>query len=303
MPTANYTVARARRDIFVRSWTPDATPVAAVQIAHGIGEHGGRYAPLAAALTASGYAVHVSDHRGHGPHCPPTDLGFFADAKGWRACLDDLHAVADEIRRRHGDIPQVFFGHSMGSFLGQTILAERGEKLAAGVLSGSNGAPPAILTLGKRIAAFENWRLGPRGKSALVQKLLFGELNRPFRPARTDFDWLSRDEAVVDAYVADPLCGFPITNALALDLVEGLGTLASPTLAARIPKSLPLYIFKGSRDPVAVNLQSLLDVYRKAGLSQVTYKEYQEARHETFNDANRLEVIADLTTWLDAHVK
>jgi len=303
MPLQTYAVARAGREIFVRAWTPEGPPVATVQIAHGIGEHGGRYAPLAEALNAAGYAVHASDHRGHGPACPPADLGFFAEKNGWRACLDDLHAVGDEMRRRHGNIPQIFFGHSMGSFLGQTILAERGEKLAAGVLSGSNGTPPAILALGKRVAAFENWRLGARGKSPLLQKLLFGELNRSFRPARTDFDWISRDEAVVDAYVRDPLCGFPVTNALALDLVDGLGTLASPALAARIPKDLPLYVFKGSRDSVAVNLQSLLDVYRKAGLKRVTYKEYPGARHETFNDTNRLEVIADLVAWLDAQVK
>jgi alpha-beta hydrolase superfamily lysophospholipase len=128
-------------------------------------------------------------------------------------------------------------------------------------------------------------------------------LNRPFRPARTDFDWLSRDAAEVDAYVQDPLCGFPVANALALDLIEGLGALASPALAARIPKDLPLYIFKGSRDSVAVNLQSLLDVYRKAGLRRVTYKEYPDARHETLNETNRAEVMADLVSWLDDNVK
>jgi len=303
MPMQTYTVARAGREIFVRAWTPDGPPAATVQISHGVGEHGGRYARLAEALTSAGYAVHASDHRGHGTSCPPADLGFFAERNGWRACLDDLHAVADEIRRRHGHIPQVFFGHSMGSFLGQTLLAERGDKFAAAVLSGSNGAPPAILALGKRVAAFENWRLGSRGKSPLVQRLLFGELNRPFKPARTEFDWLSRDEAEVDKYAQDPLCVFPVTNALALDLVEGLSTLASPALAARIPKDLPLYIFKGSRDSVAVNLQSLLDVYRKAGLKRVTYKEYPDGRHEMLNETNRAEVTADLIAWLDAQVK
>jgi alpha-beta hydrolase superfamily lysophospholipase len=302
MPLQTFTVSRAGREILVRAWTPHGPPTATVQISHGIGEHGGRYARLAEALTAAGYAVLASDHRGHGPSCLPADLGFFADRDGWRACLDDLHAVADEIRRRHGNIPQVFFGHSMGSFLGQTILAERGDGLAAAVLSGSNGAPPAILGLARRIVGFENWRLGPRGKSALVQRLLFGELNRPFKPARTDFDWLSRDESEVDKYVQDPLCGFPVTNALALDLAEGLGTLASPSLAARIPKDLPLYIFKGSRDTVAVNLRSLLDVYRKAGLRRVTYKEYPDARHEMLNETNRAEVVEDLLAWLKANV-
>ena len=181
----------------------------------------------------------------------------------------------------------------MGSFLGQTYIAEHGDKLAAAVLSGTSGPPPGILPLGKRIVAFERWRLGPRGKSPLVQALLFGEQNKPFRPARTPYDWLSRDAAEVDKYVADPLCGFPLTNQLAADLVGALANLASPTLAARIPKALPIYVFSGARDPVGAKLQGLLDVYRAAGLD-VTAKLYPDARHETLNETNRDEVTRDL---------
>jgi len=296
-------IPRAGREIFVRRWAPEGAVQAAVQIAHGLAEHSARYERLATALTAGGYVVYASDLRGHGPDGPPADLGFFADKDGWPACLDDLGAVADAIAAREGAIPQVFFGHSMGSFLGQTFVAERGEKLKAAVLSGTNGPPPPILPLGRAVARFENWRLGPRGKSKLVQALLFGELNKPFRPARTDFDWLSRDEREVDKYVADPLCGFEVTNSLALDLVGALATLASPEIAGRIPKALPLYLFRGSRDPVGVNFQGLVDVYRKAGLQDVTVKVYPDARHETLNETNRDEVTADLLAWLDSRTK
>ncbi len=283
--------------VFTRVWRGETTPRAAVQIVHGLAEHSARYARLADALTAAGYAVYAHDHRGHGPTCPPADLGFFAPSDGWRRLLDDIQAVADRIAADLPGLPRVFLGHSMGSFLGQTYIAERGRELAAAALSGTSGPPPAILPIGKRIVAFERWRLGPRGKSPLVQALLFGEQNKPFRPARTPYDWLSRDTAEVDKYVADPLCGFPLTNQLADDLVEALGDLASPKLAARIPKTLPIYVFSGARDPVGAKLQGLLDVYKAAGLD-VTAKIYPDARHETLNETNRDEVTRDLITWL-----
>ena len=249
-----FRIPYAGRNIFVRRWAPEGAPKAAVQISHGLAEHSARYERFARALTNENYVVYASDHRGHGPECPPEDLGFFADHNGWRACLDDLAAVADKIGEREGKIPRVFFGHSMGSFLGQTFIAEHGEKLNAAVLSGTAGPPPAILGLGKLIATFERWRLGPKGKSRLVRALMFDELNKPFRPARTRSDWLSRDEKEVDKYVADPLCGFDSTNSLALDLMGALQTLASPEFAARIPKNLPIYLVRGSRDPVSVSL-------------------------------------------------
>jgi alpha-beta hydrolase superfamily lysophospholipase len=303
MKSETISIDRGGRAIFARRWAPDGAPRACVQIAHGLAEHSARYERLALALTNAGYVVTASDHRGHGPNCPPSDLGFFADANGWRECLDDLRAVARRIATDFPGLPLVFFGHSMGSFMGQTHIAEHGAELAGAVLSGTSGPPAAMLPIGRRIAGFERWRLGPRGKSPLVQALLFGELNKPFKPARTPFDWLSRDAAEVDKYIADPYCGFPVTTQLAIDLVGGLSGLASPETAARIPKTLPIYIFSGARDPVGAKLQGLIDVYRAAGLTRVTTKIYPDARHETLNETNRDEVTADLVAWLDANVR
>jgi alpha-beta hydrolase superfamily lysophospholipase len=287
--------------VLTRVWRPDGEPRAVVQIVHGLAEHSARYARLAEALTSAGYAVYAADLRGHGPNCKPEDLGYFADAGGWRALFEDIDAVAQRIATDLPGTRRVFLGHSMGSFLGQRYLAERGDGLAAAALSGTAGPPPAILGLAKRIIAFERWRLGPRGKSPLVQALLFGEQNKPFRPARTPYDWLSRDTTEVDKYIADPLCGFPLTNQLAADLVAGLADLASPQLAARVPKHLPIYIFSGARDPVGAKLQELLDVYQAAGLD-VTAKLYPDARHETLNETNRDEVTRDLLGWLDGRL-
>jgi alpha-beta hydrolase superfamily lysophospholipase len=274
MQSSTFAIDRDGARIFVRRWLPDGAPRAAVQIAHGLAEHSARYERLAVALTGGGYAVYGSDHRGHGPTCAPADLGFFADADGWRKCLDDLWAVHGAVAAEWPGVPIVFMGHSMGSIMGQQYIAEHGETLAGAILSGSSGAPPAILPLGRMAARVERWRLGPRGHSAILWKMLFEDFNKPFRPARTGFDWLSRDEAEVDKYVADPLCGFRYTVQLAIDLLDAVGPIASLNTIARVPKNLPLYIFSGQRDPVGANLQWLIDAYRAAGLTRLTARIY-----------------------------
>ena len=131
-----------------------------------------------------------------------------------------------------------------------------------------------------------------------MQSLMFGDFNKRFKPARTPFDWLSRDPAEVDAYIADPLCGFEFTNQLAVDLLDALGPLLTPERLARIRKDLPVYIFSGSDDPVGANLPALAEAYRNAGLTRVDMRVYTGARHETLNETNRDEVTADLVAWI-----
>ncbi|MGO9769896.1 MAG: alpha/beta fold hydrolase [Roseiarcus sp.] len=284
--------------IFVRRWLPEAPPRAIVQIAHGLVEHSQRYQDFALTLNGAGIGVYANDHRRHGRTAQAGELGFFAAENGWRLCLEDQWALNRRIAAENPGAPIFFFGHSMGSFMGQSIIADHGDALAGAILSGSNGRPPAIAAVAPFIARFERLRLGPRGKSALLKQMMFGEFNKPFRPARTDFDWLSRDAAQVDAYVADPLCGFDFTTQLVIDLLAGLPPLLAPATLARIPKALPILIINGERDPVGANIQSLIDAYRAAGLSP-TVRRYPGARHETLNETNREEVKADLIGWIE----
>jgi alpha-beta hydrolase superfamily lysophospholipase len=130
----------------------------------------------------------------------------------------------------------------------------------------------------------------------------FGAYNKPFAPARTEFDWLSRDEKEVDAYVADPCCGFPFTTQLAIDVLDALPSLSSPQSLARIRRDLPIYVFSGERDPVGANIQGLIDALKGAGFTRLTTRIYPGARHETLNETNREEVTRDLIAWLDAVV-
>lgn len=283
--------------IHIYRWLPDVAPRGVIQIAHGLAEHAGRYARLAAALTDRGFAVYADDHRGHGQSAPQGEHGFFGERDGWRKCVGDLWALNRRIASDHPGLPIILLGHSMGSFMAQDFVADHGDAIAGLVLSGSNGPPPAIAGVGRMIARIERLRLGARGKSALLQAMMFGEFNKRFKPARTEFDWLSRDPAEVDAYVADPLCGFEFSNQLAVDLLDALGPLLKPERLARIRRDLPVYIFSGSDDPVGANLPALAEAYRNAGLTRVEMKIYPGARHETLNETNRDEVTADLVRW------
>ncbi len=285
--------------LLARRWLPDGRLKAVVQIAHGLAEHSARYARLAGALNAAGYGVFAFDLRGHGPACDPAALGHFADSDGWRKCVGDLWIFNRLIAAEQPGAPIVLFGHSMGSFLSQSFVAEHSDALAGIVYSGSNGAPPPLATAGRFIARAERLRMGRRGKSRLLNQMMFGDFNKPFRPARTEVDWLSRDPAEIDAYVADPLCGFPFTTQLAVDLLDALPGLLAQEKLARIRKDLPVYVVSGERDPVGANVKGLIEALRSAGFARLTARIYPDARHETLNETNRHEVTRDLVAWLD----
>jgi len=300
MPESEFTFrADDGESLFARRWLPAAPPRAIVQIVHGLTEHSARYARLAAALNDAGYGVYAADLRGHGPRAAAADRGHFADEGGWDKVVGDLWTLNLRIAADEPGTPIVLLGHSLGSFLGRSFIARHSDALAGVVLSGSSGRPPMIATFGRLIAREERLRLGRRGKSDPVFQMWFGDFNKPFRPARTAFDWLSRDEKEVDAYVADPFCGFPFTTQLAIDVLDALPHATSPASLAAIRKDMPIYVFSGERDPVGANIKGLIGDLKAAGFTRLTTRLYPGARHETLNETNRDEVTRDLIAWLD----
>ncbi len=290
--------------LYIHRWLTARPPRAAVQIVHGLAEHAGRYARLAAALNQAGYVVYAGDLRGHGRTAAgPADLGFLAETGGWEKCLGDLRLLQQRIATDHPALPVFLLGHSMGSFLVQDYIGRHGDALAGVILSGSNGKPPLLAAAGRWVARLEKLRLGPRARSRLIHALAFGSYNRPFRPARTPADWLSRDPAEVDKYLADPLCNFVPTVQLWIDLLDALPRIAGPAHLRRIPKSLPIDVIAGERDSVSAHtrgLKKLLVAYHRAGLqNHLDWRFYPGARHELFNETNRDEVTRDLVAWLD----
>lgn len=285
--------------LFARRWLPEGHVRAVLQIAHGLSEHSGRYARLAHALNAAGYAAYAADLRGHGPNAAQADLGHFADEGGWGKVVGDLWTLNRAIAAEQPGAPIMFLGHSLGSFLARSFLAQHSDALAGAALSGSSGKPPPIAALGRIVAREERLRLSRRGKSDPIFAMWFGGFNKAFSPARTPFDWLSRDEREVDAYIGDPLCGLPFTTQLAIDVLDALPRVTSRENLAAIRKDMPIYVFSGERDPVGANIQGLIADLKAAGFTRLTTRLYPGARHETLNETNRDEVTRDLIAWLD----
>jgi alpha-beta hydrolase superfamily lysophospholipase len=288
---------------WVRCWRPDSAAKATVQIIHGMAEHSARYERLAAALTAHGYAVYAHDLPGHGPRAETR--GHFADRRGWRLAVSSIRDVQRLAQRDQAAKPLFMLGHSMGSFLLQHFIADSGSSLAGAVFSATSGDLGALRRVGLGLIRLEAALYGRRHPSALGEALSFKDFNRKFQPSRTKFDWLSRDTAEVDKYVADPHCGFRCSTGLWIDLLDAGGKLTAPNRLRRIPKTLPVLMISGAEDPVSkghYGPRALERHYLQVGLRDVAVKVYPGARHELFNDTCRDEVTADLLAWLENHL-
>lgn len=291
--------------LHVRRWRPaSGAPRATLQIVHGMGEHGGRYARFAEALCARGYEAYAADCRGHGRSvAEPALLGHLADDDGWNRAVADVALLQARIAHERPGVPHALLGHSMGSLLVLDRLTRGGAVLDAVLLSGSSGPPGALRLVGWAVAHAERLRLGARGQSPLLRSLLFGRFNQPFEPATTPFDWLSRDPAEVARYVADPLCGFVLRVGGFCALATALGEMFRPERLAKIPGVLPILLASGERDPVHEGLRglhALAQALRTAGVGHVEQKIYPGARHELLNETCRDEVTRDWIAWLDA---
>jgi alpha-beta hydrolase superfamily lysophospholipase len=264
---------------------PAGKPRAIVQIAHGMAEHINRYRRLIDALTGAGYAVFANDHRGHGASAAAHGLGEFGP-DGFPALVADMAALSRAAQADLPGTPLILLGHSMGSFAAQLYLLAHHERLAGLALSGT----AAVDTMLEAMAS-AGVPAGP------------GAMNAPFAPARTDFDWLSRDEAEVDLYVEDPLCGFPLADAAMASVFQSAATARTDPRLGEVRPDLPVYVISGEFDPVTGPGQAfataLIESYRNAGLSHIDHRVYPGGRHEMFNETNRAEVTADLIAWLN----
>jgi alpha-beta hydrolase superfamily lysophospholipase len=276
-------------------------------VLHGMAEHSARYSRLAEALTPSGWAVYAPDHRGHGATAAPGELGWLAEKDGFVRVREDLHEIALEAAAELGQPPVFLFGHSMGSILAEICLASYGKELSGCILSGVIAPPdPVQAAAGSLIAAIGSAFKGQRSPSRLLHSMSFTANNKDFAPARTEVDWLSRDAAEVDKYIADPLCGFVCSFGFYRDLLAALRSLygvASPF--AGLPKALPVYALAGAEDPLGGArgfVPLLADKLKAAGLDSVETRLYPGARHEILNETNRDEVAKDVKDWLDARL-
>lgn len=287
--------------IYAYKYLPETTPKAVIQIAHGMAEYSQRYEGFAKALTENGYAVFINDMIGHGKSVNNQgELGHFPKG-GFEAAIEDLHRITKQIKSEYPNIPVILMGHSMGSFLTQAYICKYGNDINGCILSGTAGKNPAA-GFGAFVAKLLTLIYGEKHKSKLLDNLSFGKYNNSFKPNRTSFDWLSRNEEEVDKYVASPLCGFLCTNMFYNELLGGLKNLYNLSYMENIPKELPIYIIGGEKDPVGNNTKTvlqLIDIYKKLNIKDVQYKFYKDGRHEMLNETNKDEVYSDILNWIN----
>ena len=282
-------------------WKPDVQPKAIVQIVHGVAEYAARYAPFAEYLNSQGILVVAQDHMGHGESISEdAPQGYFNG--GWFAAVDDSYQLYLDTRKLYPDVPYVIFGHSMGSYITRSILIRYPDSgIDAAVICGTGWMNPIAARASRLTAELVCRKNGERTPSPLLGKLMFGVLNAGIPDPRTGFDWLSRDEKQVDAYIADPLCGFSPTGGLVREMMDGFGYTQRKENLLRMKKDLPVLFIAGGDDLVGDRgrgVEQAAAEFRKAGMMRIEKKLYPGARHEILNEINKEEVYEDIATWI-----
>ena len=265
-------------------WNSRGPSRGVVQIAHGIGEHIGRYTDTIGVLTSAGLTVYGNDHRGHGRTAPDkAHLGDFGEG-GFDLLVEDMVRVSRIAKGDNPGQPFILLGHSLGSFAAQQYVLDRSREIDGLILSGS-GALDRLALLGT----------SPSSTTEL--------LNQKFEPAFTPFDWLSRDPEVVDAFIKDPLCFPELQPASFASFLSAAARLSDPIGLRKIRDDLSVYLFSGSEDPIGQQLEGvelLIERYEKAGLYDVSHDFYRGGRHEMLNEINREEVRERLLAWISS---
>ncbi len=287
------------------AWLPDGPIRAVVQICHGMSEHGQRYTEFADRLTDAGFAVFCVDWRGHGLSCKDdSELGNLGP-DGFESMVSHILLLREWIGQTYPNLPVFLFGHSMGSFAAHRAIERQGQAYQGAILCGTQGKLGVSLDAGIWFAKREAKQHGDTFISERLLQLMFGRYNQRYENQRTPFDWLSRDEGEVDAYIADPRCGFGLTVGSLRDMMIGLRTIHRTEELRRIPRTMPILLIAGTMDPVGnygKGVSQLAENLRRVGVVDVTCHLYNDARHELFNEFNRAEVIQDVLNWLEARL-
>jgi alpha-beta hydrolase superfamily lysophospholipase len=307
--------------LYLRRWKT-GIPRAVLHIVHGMAEYSLRYSRLARCLVEEGIEVWAVDQRGHGETAHNKEnnpgqgglLGHCGDGDAFSRVSADIDILNRAIVKEYPGIPLFLMGHSWGSFITQNYIenyegrssafADKPVFLAGCILSGTRGPGGIKVSLGALAMAFMTALMGERKKSPAAKFLTDGQYSKAFRPNRTEFDWLSRDEKEVDSYAADPFCGKLCSLGFYRDMTRALTNIHRSDEMGKIRKELPVYIFSGSADPVGdmgVSPAALVVAYRHLGIADLENVFYPDARHETLNETNRDEVTRSLISWLLRH--
>lgn len=286
-------------------WEPEGKVRGVVQIIHGIAEYAQRYDAFARYLNGLGYLVVAEDHMGHGKSGgKETVRGYFHG--GWFSAVEDSYQLMQSIHGEFPEAPYVLFGHSMGSFMTRTLLIRHPDcPLSGAVICGTGWMPETVIQAGLTMAKLQ-CRIGEAsGTSQMLHKMMFGAYNRKVEHPRTEFDWLNRDAKQVDAYIADPMCGFQETVGLARDMLSGMLFNQKMEHLQKMRKDLPVHFVAGGDDPVGdygKGVRKTAEQFRKAGMERVSCKIYPLCRHEILNEINKQEIFEEISQVIDSFI-
>lgn len=296
----------SKNDLNVIIWETEKEPIGVLQIVHGMAEYIDRYNDFAKYMTEHGFNVIGHDHLGHGHSVRDEhDYGFFAEENGDKIIIEDMHSVTQYAREKWEELPNFILGHSMGSFCLRQYLTKYSNDVFGAIIMGTGWIPSAAALLGKTIATNTCKSKGSHTVNPLLIKLTLEPYNKPFAPARTNCDWLSRDEKQVDLYVNDKLCGFDFTAGAYKDFFTILEKIAKNRQLIGMRKSLPILITSGSVDPVGGKkaCEKLNAQYKRCGIDDVTLKLWDNDRHEILNELDKSDVYDYICTWLKSKIQ
>lgn len=282
-------------------WTPEGEVRAVLQIVHGIAEYIERYDDFARFLNDRGILVVAEDHMGHGQSVNGDGIqGYFHG--GWFTAVADSYRLLEDTRKEFPEVPYILFGHSMGSFMARTILCKYPDSgISAAIVCGTGWQPAALLPAAIQMVDAVCKKSGETEPNEKLQNLVFGTYNKRVEHPRTEFDWLTRDKAQVDAYIASPKCGFTASAGLLREMMKGIRYIEEPKNLAAMRKDLPVFFIAGGDDPVGSygkGVRKSADAFRKAGMTDMSLRIYPLGRHEILNEINKDEVYQDVLRWI-----
>lgn len=286
-------------------WQPAGAPKAALQLSHGMVEFIERYEGLAQYLNEQGIVVIGNDHLGHGHTAGnDEDLGYFCSEHMSETVVKDLHTVTEYAKKEYPGIPYFLLGHSMGSFMARRYIMTYGDELTGAILCGTGEQTSATLLAGKMIAGILGAFKGQRYRSEFIRKTSFKGYNDRFEK-RTENDWLTKDQSIVDWYNGHKFCTFGFTINGYKTLFEVLTYIQKQENYNKIPKNLPVYMIAGEDDPVGnygEGVKHIYQQYKDSGIKDISIKLYPNDRHEILNELDKETVYADVADWIAGHM-
>ena len=279
-------------------------PIGILQIIHGMAEYIDRYDDFARFMVEKGFVVVGDDHLGHGDSVGENGtFGYFCKKDPATVLVRDEHRLKKLMEAKYKGVPYYILGHSMGSFIARNYLNRYGSGIQGMIVMGTGNQSKALLSASKVLVGLTGFFCGEKHVAKFINKLAFGTYNRAIEDAKTNVDWLTKDETIVDKYIADERCGFTFTVNGFRGLFELIYRLQKPKNLTSIPKDIPIFFVSGEEDPVGDYGEGVIGAKNdlvRAGLENVSMKLYPGDRHEILNETDKDIVYQDIYEWLES---